>query len=95
MDEFKMTESQKEVSGRIFGLGCINDENSATEIASIILKSVYGKNFDNGLPLTVSFDDKSQEWHIKTQAPEDYESGAKYIIIKKSNAEIIGIWATK
>jgi hypothetical protein len=95
MDEFNITKTVKEISDTIFKDGCVKDEITASEIAISILKTVYGDDFDNGLPLLIQFDTKKQCWLIKTQLPDGMDGGSKYIIIKKSNAEILGIWATK
>lgn len=95
MDEFNITKTAKEVSDNIFKEGCIKDELTASEMATSILRAVYGDDFDNGLPLLINYDEKEQCWLIKTQLPDGMDGGSKYIIIKKSNAEILGVWATK
>lgn len=94
-DDGNIEEEIRSITENIFAEGCVPDEGSAAEIAAVILKSVYGENFDNGLPLVVNFDDVKQEWLIRTQLPKDMCGGSKYIIIKKSNAEVVAIWATK
>lgn len=95
MEEFKITEITNSITANIIENGCIRDEQSAAEVAAAIFKSVYGENFDNGLPLIVNFDDVEQNWLIKTQLPKNMLGGSKYIIIKKSTAEVIAIWGTK
>lgn len=92
---FSIDDTVKDITNRIFEDGCIRDEDSAKEIAALILKGVYGEDFDNGLPLSVSYDDDIQAWEINTQLPDGYLGGAKHIVLKKSNAEVIAIWATK
>jgi hypothetical protein len=95
MGEFKFTKSVKEISNAIFIEGCIKDKTTASGIATLILKAVYGDGFDNGLPLLVQFSHKKQCWFIRTQLPDGMVGGSKYIVIKKSTAEVLGIWATK
>jgi len=95
MEEFKITEITDSITANIIENGCIRNEQSAAEIAAAILKPVYGENFDNGLPLIVNFDDVEQNWLIKTQLPQNMLGGSKYIIIKKSTAEVVAIWGTK
>lgn len=94
-NEFNITYAEKSISQHIFDEGCVRDETDAAEIATVIFRSVYGDDFDNGLPLIVDFDDKKQTWLIKTQLPEGMLGGSHYLIIKKSNAEVVAIWATK
>ena len=93
IEEFRITEIAKSITEHIFASGSVRDEQSAAEIAATILKSVYGKDFGYGLPLIVNFDDVKQEWLIKTQLPKNMVGSVKYIIIKKSNAEVVAIWA--
>ena len=95
MEEFNLTKTVKEISDTIFNDGCVKDETTASEMATSVLKAVYGDDFDNGLPLLIQFDSKNLCWLIKTQLPEGMDGGSKYIVIKQSNAEILGIWATK
>lgn len=95
VSEFKITDTQKKITKNIFETGCIKDETAAIEVASAILKSVYGEEFDNEMPLVVHFNEKEATWLVKTQLPDGFEGGSKYIIIKKSNAEVVAIWATK
>jgi len=95
MNEFKITDTIKSISNNIFDDGCVRNEKDAVEIATVMFKSIYGETFDYGLPLIVNFDDKEQVWLIKTQLPENMLGGSKYIIIKKSSAEVVAIWATK
>ena len=95
MEEFEITDVVSRITGTIFAEGCIKNENDAAEIAKVILKSAYGENFDHGLPLDVNFDDIKQEWLINNQLPDGVEGGQLYIIMKKSNAEVIAIWGTR
>lgn len=95
MEEFKITDIRSTITNNIFENGCVRDEQCAAEIAAAIFKSVYGENFDYGLPLVLNFNDSKQEWLIRTQLPKNMDGGSKYIIIKKSNAEVVAIWAEK
>jgi hypothetical protein len=70
----------------------INDEKVAVEVASAILKAVYGDVFGE-LPLLIKSDET--EWFIKGELPENTEGGVPYISLKKSNSEVISIWADK
>jgi len=94
-DEFEITDTVKEISSNIFNEGCIRNETAAIEIASSIFESVYGEDFDNGMPLSASYNEKMNTWLVKTQLPDGSDGGNKYIVLKKSNAEVVAIWATK
>lgn len=83
------------ISENIFSNGCVRNEKEAEAIGKIILTSVYGENFDNGLPLLVMFDAEGQVWWVENQLPKDSLGGVHHIVIRKSNAEIIAIWATQ
>jgi hypothetical protein len=96
VEEFKVTDSINNITKNVFEEGCIRDEQSAAKIADIIFKVVCGENYNTyELPLLVYFDDIKQEWLIKTQLPDnkDIVGSSIYIIIKKSNAEVVAIWA--
>ena len=95
MEDFEITEITRSITANVYENGSIRDEQSAAEMAAAIFKSVYGENFDDGLPLMVYFDDDEQNWLIKTQLPNNMLGGSKYIIIKKSTAEVVAIWGTK
>ena len=95
MDEFRITGIKRSITANIIENGCIRDEQSAAEIAAAIFKSVFGENSDYDLPLIVDFDEKEQNWLIMTQLPKNMLGGSLYIIIKKSNAEVVAIWGTK
>ena len=96
MEEFNITDDVDLITTNIIEKGCVGDEQSAAEIATAIFKSIYGKNFNEyKLPLWVFYDDTEQEWLIKTQLPKNAAGGSKYLIIKKSNAEVVAIWAEK
>lgn len=94
--EFQLTESAQFVTNNIMEAGCARDEKTATGIATSVLTAVYGEGFDDGFPLLAFYDSATGCWLIKTQfLSVDGSSGGKYIIIRKSNAEIVGIWGTK
>ena len=84
-----------EITKYVFSMGCIQTEEAACQIAYQILKTVYGDDFDEGLPLVVGYDDEEQVWMVTTQLPEGAFGGTCNIILKKSNAEVVAIWATK
>jgi hypothetical protein len=71
----------------------IIDENCAEKIAFIIFKSICYDGFDSGLPLMLKYDEDNEIYLIKNQVPEGLFDGGVYMIMKKSNAEIIAIWA--
>jgi len=92
---FEITDMMMSITKNIFDMGCVRNEKDADAIARIIFTSVYGNDFDRGLPLLVQFDDEEQVWKIETQLPEDSLGGSVHMIIKKSNAEVVAIWGTK
>jgi hypothetical protein len=94
-NEFEITDVANTITENIFSSGCVRNVEDAAEIAKIILRSVYGEDFDNALPLTVKFDAKKQEWLINTQLPDGVQGGQLYIIIRRSNAEVVAIWGTR
>jgi len=89
-----ITDGDKNVTENIFNTGCIRNATDAADVARILFQTIYGDNFDCGMPLIVAFDDAEQVWLIQTQVPKWTDGGGKYLIIKKSNAEIVGIWGT-
>ena len=96
--EFELTLTYKEITEHILSEGCVRDKTTAISIASAIFKTVYGDDFnDYNLPLIAIEETIEQCWYVRTQLPDDInlEGGYKYIIIRKSNAEVIAIWATK
>ena len=92
---FELPDTANQISENIFDMGCVNNEEDAEAIARIIMTSVFGKDFDHGLPLLVRFYDEEQVWWIESQLPKNMDGGAHHIIIKKSNAEVVAIWGTK
>ena len=94
MGEYKLTSNEKTISKYIFNEGCIRNEESAAKIAEIIFESVFGEFFDYELPLLVDFDKIDQNWLIMTRIPENHMGIRKYLIIRRSNAEIVAIWKT-
>ena len=92
---FEIPEIARSISENIFNMGCVSNEKDAEAIGRIILTSIYGEDFDCGLPLLVGFDDEGQVWRIESQLPEGWVGGANHIVIKKSNAEVVAIWGTK
>ena len=95
--EFEITDSKLSFSEPVFEKGCVQNEQVAAEVALPILKSIYGDNCDSGLPLIVGFDEKEENWLIRTQLPKDpnIDGGNCYIVIRKRNAEVVAIWGTK
>jgi len=87
----------------IFSKGCIPDEKSAAVLAKLIIKLNYGQYYFSTIPfyykikpLLIAFDETNQVWLIKTQFPgEGWLGVTVYIIIKKSNAEVVSIWADR
>ena len=92
---FIITAAGERTTNYLFANGCVATEEDAVKIAEIIFESVFGKDYnDLGLPLVVGFDDNTEVWMIKTQLPRNWLGGCKYLSFRKSNAEIVDIWAT-
>ena len=97
-NEFTINELTEVATNYIFEKGCVRDKETAIAIATAIFKAVYGDNFNShDLPLLVKYDRKTQCWQIRTQLPDNplLNGGCCYMVLRKSNAEVVGIWRTK
>ena len=72
--------------------GCVRSKRSAASIARVILRSVYGEDYDES-SFTVDFAEGN--WFITNRDMPDLEGGAKYLILSGYTAEVIAIWEEK
>ena len=65
------------------------------DIASAIFRAVLPDFYEDGriLPLAVLFDEEEQVWIVSTQLPRNLQGSNAQVILRKSNVEIVAIWA--
>jgi len=101
-EEITITELIKRATDYAFEEGCVRDESTAIAIADAIFRGIYGEDYNDiphwdgttsdGLPLLAFYNEDEESWLIRTQLPDGIDGVDFYVIIRKSNAEVIGIW---
>lgn len=91
-DVFEIGDTILSMTGATLEKDYIPDEQTAAEIGAAILKSVYGESIRERLPFVVFFNEERQEWLVRSQTPKRWEGVVGFIVLKKSNAEVVAIW---
>lgn len=76
-------------------LGPIPNAETAMAQAETIWTEIYGEQVKSKKPYQVFYDEEADVWLVTGTLPDGFNGGVPYIMIRKSDGEVLAIWHDK